>query len=49
MSENDLNEYLRAEISMLSDFEAIEHPLDWEVGKHGIEIEFNGPKGSPVE
>ena len=25
---------------MLKDFEIIESPLDWEVGKHGIEIEF---------
>jgi AMMECR1 domain-containing protein len=25
---------------LLSDFEKIEDPLDWEVGKHGIEIEF---------
>ena len=27
-------------ISVLSDFEDIEDPIDWEVGKHGIEIEF---------
>ena len=31
---------LRCEISILSNFEVIEHPLDWQVGTHGIEIEF---------
>ena len=43
MSENDLDHTLRCEISLLSDFEEITDPLDWEVGKHGIEIEFKGP------
>ena len=36
---------LRCEISLLSNFEKIENPLDWEIGKHGIEIEFAGTKG----
>lgn len=27
-------------VSLLTDFEKIEDPLDWEVGKHGIEIDF---------
>ena len=27
-------------VSFLSDFEQIDDPCDWEVGKHGIEIEF---------
>ena len=31
---------LRCEISILSDFEVITDPLGWEVGTHGIEIEF---------
>ena len=34
--------HLRCEISILSNFENIQEPLDWEVGKHGIEIEFVG-------
>ena len=25
---------------MLTDFEEVYDPLDWEVGKHGIEVEF---------
>jgi AMME syndrome candidate gene 1 protein len=32
------------EISLLNTFEKITDPLDWEVGKHGIEIEFKNPK-----
>ena len=31
---------LNVEISLLSNFEPIDDPTDWEVGKHGIEIEF---------
>ena len=31
---------LRCEISILSNFEKIADPLDWEIGTHGIEIEF---------
>ncbi|TNV75584.1 hypothetical protein FGO68_gene11976 [Halteria grandinella] len=34
--------HLTCEVSILSQFEQIAHPLDWEVGKHGIEIEFSG-------
>ncbi len=30
---------------MLSKFERIHDPLDWEVGKHGIEIEFKDQNG----
>ena len=45
ISEKELHE-LKCEISLLSMFEQIQDPLDWEVGKHGIEIEFNGPVGS---
>ncbi len=33
---------LSCEISLLSNFEPIDDPLGWEVGKHGIEIEFKG-------
>ena len=47
MDMDDVNESLRCEISLLSDFEAIQDPLGWDVGTHGIEIEFNGPAGSP--
>jgi uncharacterized protein (TIGR00296 family) len=35
---------LRLEISLLSTFEKIEDPLDWQVGTHGIEIEFTHPE-----
>ena len=49
MSHQDLNSSLRCEISLLSDFEVIQNPLDWEVGKHGIEIEFKGPENSHAE
>ncbi len=31
---------LGCEISILSNFEKIEDPLDWQIGTHGIEIEF---------
>ena len=36
---------ITCEVSLLSHFEKIEHPLDWEVGKHGIEIEFHDQEG----
>ena len=32
---------------MLSNFEPITDPTDWEVGKHGIEIEFKDSDGRP--
>ena len=31
---------LSCEISLLSNFEVIQDPLDWQIGTHGIEIEF---------
>ena len=31
---------LKVEISLLSSFEVIQDPLDWQVGTHGIEVEF---------
>lgn len=31
---------LEVNVSLLSNFEEITDPLDWEVGTHGIEIEF---------
>ena len=31
---------LNCEISLLVNFEKVENPLDWEVGKHGIDITF---------
>ena len=36
---------LKVEISLLSNFEPINDPTDWEVGKHGIEIEFKDGGG----
>jgi len=33
-------ENLTCGVSLLTDFEKVENPLDWEVGKHGIEIDF---------
>lgn len=49
MTKADLNEQLRCEVSLLHTFESIEDPLGWEVGAHGIEIEFKGPAGSPMQ
>ena len=43
----EINDSLRVEISLLSNFEYMQDPLDWEVGTHGIRIEFTGPAGSP--
>ena len=37
---------LTCEVSLLSEFEAIAHPLDWTVGTHGIEIEFHDSEGN---
>jgi len=31
---------LQVGVSLLINFETVKHPLDWEIGKHGIEIEF---------
>jgi AMMECR1 domain-containing protein len=31
---------LNCGVSLLTQFEGVDNPLDWEVGKHGIEIEF---------
>ena len=39
---------LRVEISLLNSFEVITDPLDWEVGTHGVEIEFKNPTSSSV-
>ena len=33
-------------VSLLTNFEEAKHALDWEVGKHGIEIEFEHKKKS---
>ena len=35
---------LKVEINLLSNFEKIQDPMDWEVGKHGITIHFNEVK-----
>ncbi|CDW86830.1 UNKNOWN [Stylonychia lemnae] len=37
--------HLTCEVSLLSQFENIDHPYDWEVGQHGIEIEFKDHAG----
>ncbi len=39
---------LKVEISLLSDFEKIEDPEDWQVGTHGIEIEFKDGQSSEI-
>ena len=44
MTTAELASDLRIEISLLSDFELIDNPMDWEVGTHGIEIEFTSPE-----
>ena len=49
MKQAEVNDKLRCEISLLSNFQPIQDPLGWEVGKHGIEIEFHGPQGKPDE
>lgn len=33
---------LHVSVSLLVNFETTKHPLDWEIGKHGIKIEFKG-------
>ena len=44
----DLTEvkHLHVGVSLLVNFTPISDPLAWEVGKHGIEIEFTAPSGS---
>ena len=37
---------LNVGVSLLVNFTPIENPLAWEVGKHGIEINFTPHKGS---
>ena len=37
---NDELPDLQVGVSLLTNFEEASHALDWEVGKHGIEIEF---------
>jgi len=32
--------HLKVELSLLCNFKQIDKPLNWEVGKHGIEINF---------
>ncbi len=40
ISEDELP-HLHVGVSLLTEFEDADHPLDWEVGKHGIEIDIN--------
>lgn len=37
---------LHCSISLLLDFEVADHYLDWQIGVHGIRIEFHNEKGS---
>jgi uncharacterized protein (TIGR00296 family) len=39
ITKKDLKD-LTVNVSILTDFEEVEDPLDWEVGKHGVEIYF---------
>ena len=34
--------FLSCAISLLTNFEPAKTPIDWEIGKHGIQIEFKG-------
>lgn len=38
--------HLNVGVSLLVNFTPIDDPFKWEVGKHGIEIEFTAPNGS---
>ncbi|XP_008244889.1 PREDICTED: uncharacterized protein At2g38710 [Prunus mume] len=38
--------YLECTVSILTDYETASHYLDWEIGKHGIIIEFTDPEYS---
>ena len=38
--------YLSCEVSLLDHFEKAKNPLDWEIGKHGIDIEFDDENGN---
>ena len=40
----NLNEVpsLSVSVSLLTDFEEAKSALDWDIGKHGIQIQFNG-------
>ena len=38
--------HLNVGVSLLVNFTPIADPLNWEVGKHGIEIEFKAPSGT---
>jgi len=46
MTPKELNDTLRLDISLLDNFEVINDFMDWEVGIHGLDIEFFGPIGS---
>ncbi|GAQ77747.1 AMMECR1 protein [Klebsormidium nitens] len=35
--------YLQVTVSLLTDYEVVDHYLDWEVGKHGMILEFIDP------
>lgn len=37
---------LHCSVSLLMDFETADHYMDWEIGVHGIRIEFTSEKGS---
>lgn len=37
--------YLNVELQILTNSTEIQDPLDWTVGKHGIEIKYTSPEG----
>lgn len=37
---------LEVDVSLLVDYELASSPLDWEVGKHGIMIDYKGYSGT---
>ena len=45
INKNELKN-LNCEVSLLIKFEKVEDVMDWEIGKHGIDIEFEDNKGN---
>ena len=46
MIPKELNDTLRLDISLLDKFEEINDCMDWDIGTHGLDVEFFGPIGS---
>ena len=45
ISKNEVK-YLSCEVSLLDHFEKANSPVDWVIGKHGIDIDFDDQKGN---